>query len=38
VQALKAERSAVKLWTKKTLGVMEGPQSSTCAESLMYRH
>ncbi|KAF7344894.1 Purine nucleoside phosphorylase [Mycena venus] len=37
VQALKAERRAVKLWTKKTLGVMEGLQFSTCTESLIYR-
>jgi 5'-methylthioadenosine phosphorylase len=37
VQALKTEGRAVKLWTKKTLGVMEGPQFSTRAENLMYR-
>lgn len=35
--ALEAEGRGVKLWTDKTLVVMEGPQFSTRAESLMYR-
>lgn len=36
-EALKDEGRGVKLWTDKTLVVMEGPQFSTRAESLMYR-
>ncbi|KAF7369773.1 hypothetical protein MVEN_00309400 [Mycena venus] len=36
VQALKAKGRAVKLWTKKMLGVMEGLQFSMHAESLIY--
>ncbi|CAK5272784.1 unnamed protein product [Mycena citricolor] len=36
-EALKEEGRGVKLWTGKTLVVMEGPQFSTRAESLMYR-
>ncbi|KAJ7226528.1 Methylthioadenosine phosphorylase [Mycena haematopus] len=36
-EALKDEGRGVKLWTGKTLVVMEGPQFSTRAESLMYR-
>ncbi|KAF8182720.1 nucleoside phosphorylase domain-containing protein [Mycena galopus ATCC 62051] len=36
-EALKEERLGVQLWTGKTLVVMEGPQFSTRAESLMYR-
>ncbi|KAJ7503358.1 Methylthioadenosine phosphorylase [Mycena galericulata] len=35
--ALADEGNGVKLWTGKTLVVMEGPQFSTRAESLMYR-
>ncbi|KAJ7340672.1 Methylthioadenosine phosphorylase [Mycena albidolilacea] len=36
-EALKDEGRGVKLWTGKTIVVMEGPQFSTRAESLMYR-
>ncbi|KAK7006248.1 S-methyl-5'-thioadenosine phosphorylase [Favolaschia claudopus] len=36
-EALENEGRGTKLWTEKTLVVMEGPQFSTRAESLMYR-